>query len=792
MNTYLNNNKKSSPGKNQRTKLIWKTVLIMTVMFLSIWSALPLDEKLNLGLDLKGGTYLVLDVQVEDSLKKHADRASADKDTTLSPEELNEMKRDIMRQSVETIRERVDRFGVSGAGVQEMGGSGDFKIMVSLPGVDDPERVKDIVESTAMLEFRHVAAGPFKTEKDALATFNGTLPKDLSIVPTNPNQLEPGFFILKQTPVITGDHLQKVTPGRNEFGNPEIHFSLNDAGTKNIRDYSAANVGQSMAIVFDDQIESVAGISSVLGRHSRLTGNYSIQEVNDMVLKLRSGALPASMVTVEERVVGPSLGADSIRQGITSVVTGLLLVIFFMIAYYKGAGINSVIALLFNLVILVGVMASMGFTLTLPGIAGIILTIGMAVDANVLIFERIKEEQRQGKSIKASIKAGFQKALVTITDANITTVIAAFFLMQMGSGAVKGFAVTLIIGICASLFTALFVSRVIFQWMYTNKQDTKAPRKTKPTPAPASSFHGKMAAWNWMKRPWLALALSGVILIVGLAAYFTNGINTGIDFSGGTIMEIELDTPTNEQVIRDRLADAGLAQTKIQRVGTSPGQRFFIRTQPQSNQLNPANTDKHDKTAETIKNALTPLGNVNVLRSDTVGPQVGDTFRKNSILSVAWALLGMFIYIGFRFRWRYSLAAVITLAHDTLICLTVIILFGVEVSLPVIAALLSIIGYSLNDTIVIFDRVRDNSKKSKLNTPKKGENLKTIINQSISQTLSRTLVTSGTTLLSVLAMLFLGGPVLFPFALTLLVGIVVGTYSSIFQSCAWLTVGKMR
>jgi SecD/SecF fusion protein len=813
----------------------WKIGLILAVLILSIWVATPLKDNIKLGLDLKGGMHLVLDVQVDDAVRLRTDRNVAqlkslfkesavsfdsikrngydsiditgttakdsdkindimaehfsDLELTGSPPLLHasipshikdKMRDNCIQNSIETIRNRVDKYGVAEAGVQEIGIRGESKILVSLPGVDDPNRIKDLINSTAMLEFKHVNAGPFETEEAARAHFKGHIPEDLMLLSANPGRMEAGFYVLSAASVITGDDLKDASRGKGRMGTWEIHFSLTSQGANKFRTYTAANLGQRLAIVFDNQIESVARIDDVLSYYSRITGNYSFAEVNDMVLKLQSGALPASMTPLQERVIGPSLGADSIRKGVTAAVTGLLLVMLFMVVYYRAAGVNAVLALIFNIILLIAAMAYLGFTLTLPGIAGIILTIGMAVDANVLIFERIKEELKNGKSPKASIDLGFKKAFVTILDANLTTVIAAFFLLQFGTGAIKGFAVTLIIGICASMFTAQFVSRVIFQLAFQLKKKT-SPSTFLLHRNRKGLMGNRTIHFMNNRAKWIALSLSLLVILAGTVTFFTKGFNMGIDFSGGSMLEVSFNNAISEESLRDRLQVDGSGGVEIQRVGGS-GHKFFIKTAG----------DFTGSIIDKVKGLSDSSNEVTILSRESVGPKVGADLTHKVILSTVWVLLGMLVYIGFRFQARYALAAVITLVHDVLFCLTILLLFNIEISLPVFAALLTIIGYSLNDTIVIFDRVRDNLKLP----PDKGdgksfkERFVSLLNRSITQTLSRTVVTSGTTLATVLALLLFGGEVLYTFAFTLLTGILVGTYSSIFQSCAWLTFWK--
>lgn len=777
----------------------WKIGLILAAILLAVWAATPPGEKIKLGLDLKGGMHLVLKVEVDKAVQARKDRETG---------KLNEIREHCIRQSIETIRSRIDEYGVKDSGVQRMGSFGDDKILVTLPGVEDPDRVKDLLKSTAMLEFKHVAAGPFETEEAAAAHYGGKLPEDLKIFPTNPKRMKPLYYVLKETSVVTGENLKRASTGRGEFGAWEVRFTLNTKGAERLKRYSSTNIGKYMAIVFDDQIESAAVIEGVLSRDSRITGHYTYEEVSDMVVKLQSGALAAPMTPVEERVIGPSLGADSINKGTKAVILGLVLVMVFMVVYYGAAGVNSVIALLLNILFLMGAMAYLEFTLTLPGIAGIILTIGMAVDANVLIFERIKEELKNGKPAGPAVDAGFKKAFVTVLDANLTTVIAAVFLLQFGSGPIKGFAVTLITGICAGMFNALFVSRVIFQLAYASKKNKnkwtplhhdgrfnwfKKKSAQKKQAVEMMPEYGKKSCptGGLLYRPmnkrvkWTAAVLSLTVILVGCFTYFTRGFNQGIDFTGGIMMEVSFSDPTGEKELREALKKSGLERAVIQAIDKT-GNRFLIKTvKPPHQEKNStgSETDISEAAVNKIKRVVSEVGDFTLLSLDMVGPQVGADMKYKVIRAAVWALLGMLVYIGFRFKLDYGLAAVLTLVHDLLVCLTVLLLLNVEISLPVVAALLTVIGYSLNDTIVIFDRVRDNLKGS---GNLKGKPLEDILNMSINQTLGRTFVTSGTTLTAVLVMLLLGGDVLYTFSFTLMVGLLVGTYSSVFQSCAWL------
>ncbi|MCZ6489337.1 MAG: protein translocase subunit SecD [Acidobacteria bacterium] len=526
---------------------LWKkAVFIGVVVLVSIFGIIGLPtsgeslkanvrDNIRLGLDLRGGTHLVLQVRVNDAVNAETDQTierlktaldleridyggftpiiaadvledggilvqgipaeqtAAFRDTvglnelnwvvrqvepgsyemTMLASALREIRQQALRQSIETIRNRVDSLGVSEPTIQERG-RGEYEILVQLPGVDDPDRVKDIMQTTALLEIKAVRSGPYPSREAALAQNSGILPTGTELLESavgkggaGPDEEE--WYLVARASVVTGRDLRNARVGRDENNLPEVDFTLSsDAGVR-FGNFTESNIGNLLAVVLDDRIHSVATIQSRITDSGRLTGSYTQQEASDLALVLRAGALPASMRYLEERTVGPSLGADSIRSGLLASLAGLLGVICFMLIYYRLAGINAIVALLLNLILLMAALAYAGATLTLPGIAGVILIIGMAVDANVLIFERIREELRTGKTVVSSVEAGFHKAFLTIIDTNLTTLIAAFFLFLFGTGPVKGFAVTLSIGLVANIFTAVFVSRVIFDYILSRK-----------------------------------------------------------------------------------------------------------------------------------------------------------------------------------------------------------------------------------------------------------------------------------------------------------------------------------
>ena len=490
-------------------------------------------DNIRLGLDLRGGTHLVLEIQVQQAVQADANQTadrlkedlkkqniswssieveptdvpkvtdadnimlvikgvpatqssafrslvaehyptyiltamnSTDYSMKLKPTDLLDLKSDTVKRAVDTIGNRIDQLGLAEKSVQQYGAAGSkYEVLVQLPGVDDPARAKDLIGTAAVLEIADVKEGPFPSKEAALAQKGGILPLGTRLVKSKPRGTGEGeqWYLLGKSPVITGREMRNARPGQDEFRKWETNFTLSPDGGKRFGQYTERNIGNKLAVVLDNQIVSVATIQSKIEDSGRITGLGSEEEAVDLSRYLRSGSLPAGVVYNEERSIGPSLGADSIHQGIVSGLAGLLAVIVVMLAYYKRAGVNAVLALALNTIILLAAVSYFHAVLTLPGIAGIILTIGMAVDSNVLIFERIREELRTGKSVVAAVETGFGKAWWTIVDTHVTTVVSCAFLFLFGEGPVRGFAVTLVIGLIANVFTAVFVSKTIFAY----------------------------------------------------------------------------------------------------------------------------------------------------------------------------------------------------------------------------------------------------------------------------------------------------------------------------------------
>ncbi len=397
----------------------------------------------------------------------------------IKPASLANLKNQTVTQAIETIRNRIDQLGVTEP-VIERYGMGNYQILVELPGVTDPARVEKIIQTTAMLEIRQVFGGPYSSEQQAMAAYNGVLPPDTELLPGSDvqqsNNAGPAFYLVSANPAVTGRDLRAggASVGTTEFERPDVEFTMTNEGGRKFAAFTGAHIGDQLSVVLDKKVMEVATIQEQIRDRGRITGLFSQQSAKDLALVLNSGALPASLRYAEESTVGPTLGADSIRDGVRAAVIGMVVVLIFMLIYYRGAGINADVALTLNLIILLGFLGFSGATLTLPGIAGAILTVGMGVDSNVLIFERIREEVRNGKSAASAVDQGFSHAWITIVDTHVTTIVSAAILFVFGTGPVKGFAVTLTFGLLANLFTAVFVSRTIFDYVLSHKRRGEA------------------------------------------------------------------------------------------------------------------------------------------------------------------------------------------------------------------------------------------------------------------------------------------------------------------------------
>ena len=885
------------------------------------------SKELNKGLDLKGGIDVTLQISVKDILKGLAENTrdpifnkaldDADElqkssddtyvesffnsfelikgDSSLASPDIfanrslsdeinfemsdNEVKPIIKRKidesivsAFEVLRKRIDQFGVTQPNIQRLGNSG--RIRVELPGAKDVSRVKNLLQSTAQLEF-------WVTEKnDQFLTFlsqaNEAL-KDIVLEPISDlenkesskidelladveandsissSSKNPLFDYLVGTgyqggPVIAQflakdqkkieeylsmSEIRQLLPSdkrftRFLFGKPDLNSKVVDLyAIKSNRDNkpplsgsvvvnasqsyditNAATVSMQMngkgarkweemtgnaykdksniAIVLDDIVYSAPGVSkgAISGGRSEISGQFTLNEAIDLANVLRAGKLPASAEIIESEVVGPSLGKENIERGINSFIIALLLVLLWMIFYYGRAGLYADVALVLNIVLIFGVLAGLGAVLTLPGIAGIVLTIGMSVDANVLIFERTREELSKAKGLKQSVRDGFSNALSSILDANITTGLTALILFIFGSGPIKGFATTLLIGIATSLFTAIFITR-----MLVDARLNKSKKLNFSTKLTKNLF--KNLSISFLQKRKVAFVLSLSLLTIGVFSLFTNGLNEGVDFVGGRSYTVRFENNVNQSDIQNDLIKVfGNAEAKTY---GSDNQLKITTNYKVDVEGSEVDVEIQEKMFESLKKYLP--GNiiyedfvngaddkiVGIMSSSKVGPTIADDIKKNSFLAIFGSLIVVFLYILLRFRnWQYSLGAVTAVFHDVLIVLGVFSIaytwmpFNMEINQAFIAAILTVIGYSLNDTVVVFDRIRE------FRLINKSWEFNKIVDTALNSTLSRTLNTSFTTLVVLLAIFLFGGESIQGFMFALIIGVIVGTYSSVF------------
>jgi SecD/SecF fusion protein len=877
------------------------------------------ERELNLGLDLQGGMNVTLEVSLSDLVrslsgnnqdakfneaievaKKRAETSQKDFVTLfgeaykeLAPEgklaaifanqsnkdfiKINSTNQEVLAyiskeadqaidRSFQILRARIDKFGVTQPNIQKLEGSN--RILVELPGVDNPARVRKLLQGSAKLEFYETFSNPeafsylnnaneilkksslamaAKTESDSTekveesteakadssnkeksfedfakenplfaylrpyaddkgmlvergsscgtalikdtAKINAMLarPEVKMALPGNikfaweykgfgENQEAVILHALKTNrdggASLTGDKVTDARRDVGQLGNIEVSMTMNGEGAKIWRNLTRNNVGKSIAIVLDDVVYSSPNVQNEIpnGRSS-ITGSFTNEEAGDLANILKSGKLPAPTRIVEEAVVGPTLGAEAIRSGLWSMVIATLLIMIFMVIYYNNSGWIANLAVVFNIFFIIGVLASLGAALTLPGIAGIVLTIGMAVDANVLINERVKEELRSARSLKNAVSEGYAHAASSIIDANLTTLLAGFVLYSFGTGPVQGFAITLIIGILSSMFTAVLMSRVITEWRLEKGHDVKFSRSF-------SERAFKNISIDFVGKRKTFYIVSLIIALAGLISMFTKGFTLGVDFKGGWTYVVQFDKSLSGSEIREAL------------VGQFDGLAPEVKTFGSNNKYKITTTYKIDNQSENIAEEVESkliagfdkLGSKGeILSSAKVGPTIANDIKTASIWAVIIAIFGIGLYIFIRFRnFSYSLGAIIAITHDVIIMLGFyslldgILPFTMEVDQAFIAAVLTIVGFSINDTVVVFDRIREF-----LGTHHHETNKEKVINNALNVTLSRTIITSATVFIAALILFLFGGEVIKGFTFALLIGILFGTYSSV-------------
>jgi SecD/SecF fusion protein len=727
----------------------WRALAVCSAVFGAAYIAFT--EPVKLGLDLEGGTQIVLEAQ--------------DTDTT-------EVDGDVASRTVEVLRRRVDALGVSEPMLQR---SGDRRIIVELPGVADPDEAVDVIGRTAQLQFRAVlgvepdAPDPDRPKRPAGNVFTAEGGERLRLGP----------------PVITGESVGSASSRLvTELGaqwHVEVDFRGDGGGTwtELTADAACAAPGdpqRRVAIVLDREVISSPEISpeiacgqGITGGATSITGEFSKSEARELALLIRAGALPVPVEIVEQRTIGPTLGDAAVKASIQAAVIGAALTIIYMIAYYRVLGVLAAISLLVYGLLSYGCLVAIGATLTLPGIAGFVLAIGMAVDANVLVFERAKDEYEDGRPPRRAIVEGFRRAWTAIADSNATTLLAAGLLFFYASGAVRGFGITLSIGVVVSLFTALVVTRFLVDVVLQSQSLALRPR------AMGLEVGHRLRGWLKAHRPniigrrriWFTIsALALVIAVFGLT---TRGLTYGLEFSGGRLLEFSTDTPADLDALRGELADRGLPRAVVQESGDG---NVAIRT---------ASLDASEE--RSVLEAVREVGgDAREVRDEFVGPSIGDELRRKAVIALAIALSVQLVYLAIRFRWTYGTAAVLAMFHDVVILLGAFAWLGKELDGVFLAAVLTVIGYSINDSVVVFDRIREQRRL------RRNDRLDDVANDACLDTIPRTINTGMGALFILVALYLLGGETLTDFALALIIGIGVGTYSSVFNAAPLLVV----
>jgi SecD/SecF fusion protein len=733
--------------RGPRKRLLAMTLMLLLVVcsIVTIW---PPQKKIALGLDIQGGTSFLIRLK------------GGDKEVT----------KGMLDQAVEVIRKRIDVFGVSEPIISPVAND---RILVQIPGLDTAkiQEARDQLSRVAKLEFRlvypdngerlkaidegkEVIPPEYRIEVHKLAAEGAPMTNEFgeSVAGTKQEPREERLLVKKKAD-LSGERVSSAGASYERDG-WVVHLRFDSEGAKQFGNITAAHVHHRFAIVLDGVIQSAPVIQdAIYGGDAQITGRFTEEEARGLASVLEN-PLQTPVSIEEERSVSPTLGQDSIRASILAGLVGLAITLVCVAIYYKIPGLVADLALIINLILLVGALTMFHFVLTLPGIAGIILTIGLSVDANVLIYERLREEMALGKSLKVALNTAYDKAFSSIFDANVTTLITAAILFWKASGPVRGFAIALTLGILASLFTALIVGRNCLGWLVDKGRLKRI-----------SMLHLISAQnINFLGKGFVACMCSLALLLAGGFAFYKRGDrNFGVDFRGGDLITLSAPGKIDIGQVRGALKPIGLADASIQE-STQVGRSYItIRT--------PLNTS--DKVEKQVMQTL-PSSGFRVEGSERVGALVGGELAKNSLIALGLGILGILIFVTFRFELAFAVGAIVALLHDVLMTVGMFALLGHELTLTMIGAVLTIAGYSINDTIVVYDRIREGLASGRRGT------IEEIMNSSINQTLSRTILTSTVTLIPILCLFFFGGAVLRDFSLAIIIGVIVGTYSSIF------------
>ncbi len=668
-----------------------------------------------------------------------------------------------LSQSIEVVGRRVNELGTTEPIVQRQG---DDRILVQVPGLQDPQRLKDILGQTAKLTFQMVDQSMPVQE-----AIEGRPPAGSTVMYSKDDPPVP--YLIENRVIVSGENLVDAQATFDSRTNePVVSFRFDSKGAGRFGQATQQNTGKLFAIILDNQVISAPRINEpILGGSGQISGSFTPQSANDLAVLLRAGALPANLTIVEERTVGPSLGADSISAGKLASAIGAILVVGCMLLVYGKLGLIANIALAANVGLIVAVLTMLGATLTLPGIAGIVLTMGMAVDSNVIIFERVREERAQGRSIVQSFDQGFKQALATVVDANMTTFIVAVILFYMGTGPVKGFAVTLGIGIITTVFTAFTLTRwLVAFWV----------RRSKPTEFPKGLVHylPLEPSFPFMRYRNIGFAVSGILSLAVIGMMFVTDFNYGVDFRGGSMIEMQAKSRVADAAdVRSRLEELNVGDVQVQEFGNEGDLMVRVGAQEAGDNAEQSTVDKVRSEFE---------NDYDFRRVEIVGPTVSSELATTGLIGVLLSMVALLIYVWFRFEWQFGVGAIVSTAHDVIIIVGVYVALGLEFNLSSVAAILTVIGYSINDTVVIYDRIREMLRKYK-KMP-----IEDIINIALNHTMSRTILTGLTVLLALFALYFYGGEVISSFVFAIIIGVFVGTYSSVFIAGPMLILFKLR
>ena len=730
------------------------------------------SSSIRLGLDLNGGVEFILQLVPDQEFlamfKEDDTNAASREEMQARMASEFDRYRDI---AIEILRKRLEGQKIFEA---EIAPSGSSYVALRAPVVAKDEKLKllNLIKMSARLNFRLVHENNAELVKQYLADkTNFVVPVGYELLTTS--EFRPGqepkveYYFVNKIPEMTGKGISNAMATKDEFGQRKIQLRFSQAGAEDFARVTSRNIGRQLAIVLDGNLYCAPVVNqAITGGSAEISGRFSDEEAKSIADALVSGSFPFQIKVDAVFDTDPKLGASNVANGIWVGAISLVLVAIFMCVYYRVAGVISVVALALNVVLILGAMAAFNATLTLPGIAGIILTIGMAVDANVLVFERIREELKSGKSLMNAVDYGYQKAFSAVFDANLTTLITSIILMSVGTGAIKGFAVTLSIGILTSLFTALFVTRLIFDYLF---------RYTHLSALPMLQFF-KKTEFNFNRMWSKAMTISGILILLSIVVFFVRGRSMlGVDFTGGTQVTFTYAEQIPQEKLEAALKKAGYDATvtyKYNAAAATDNSKVEILVRGDLTKAN-ANESPMDHLA-TLLNKEFPTAKLSNGLESSIGGLIGWEFTKAALLAIAFSIVGIGAYVTLRYEFTYALTSILALLHDVIIVTGIFLALGRTISLTVIAALLTVIGYSINDTVVIFDRIRENASLKNCKTYEENVNL------SINQTLNRTMLTSLTTFI-VVFVLFLGaGVAINDFVLIMMLGIIVGTYSSVF------------